>query len=345
MPVETPVSAAQPEMFKAETIQADTIQVNLRADIQEPERPDPLVLDDILGPPAGIEVAAGSSSSIAASAEADILAQAVETTPPANVDDAQPEMEWPQDVAPRVNLKIERTTEDDPGAPSEDEPENNQDDIDALFDTPSAADFGSAEDPEPEPEEMIRKSGKAAELVAGASAVGALIAGHARKGRSGIASAASKKKGMLSRLPVAASLALLLFGGIGFGVIKRESVVATLPQTAKLFAMIGLPVNLRGLEIQNVTSKIVAEQGVSQLVIEGDIVNVTKRDAKLSRLRFAIRSENGREIYSWKAPADKPALEPGETLHFKRRLASPPEESRDIVVRFETRGDMVAGVQ
>ena len=87
------------------------------------------------------------------------------------------------------------------------------------------------------------------------------------------------------------------------------------------------------------------EQGIAQLVVEGEIVNLAKTETKLSRLRLAIRSEKGQEIYSWKAAVDKPALEPGETLKFKRRLASPPDGSSDVVVRFETRGDMIAGVQ
>ena len=41
----------------------------------------------------------------------------------------------------------------------------------------------------------------------------------------------------------------------------------------------------------------------------------------------------------------QPVLEPGETLPFRSRLASPPGEGRDVQVRFFTRRDAVAGLR
>jgi hypothetical protein len=38
-------------------------------------------------------------------------------------------------------------------------------------------------------------------------------------------------------------------------------------------------------------------------------------------------------------------LAPGETLAFRSRLASPPPEAHDVLVRFFNRRDRVAGIQ
>ena len=256
-------------------------------------------------------------------------------------------------VMPRVNLKVERTTDDDLMASADEVLDNSQDDIDALFDTPSAEEFGGVLTEEPiivAPKPVTRigaiqnwfadKTHKRRELKASRQALRSVEVLESAK-----ASRTAKNTKKSKKLPLAASAAALIFVTLGLGVIYRESVVTSLPQSAKLYQMVGLPVNLRGVIIQNVSSHIVLEQGNPELTIEGEITNVTRQSAKLSRLRFAIRSENGREIYSWKATADKPILESGESIKFRRKLSAPPEEGHDVLVRFETKGDVIAGVQ
>jgi predicted Zn finger-like uncharacterized protein len=132
---------------------------------------------------------------------------------------------------------------------------------------------------------------------------------------------------------------------IGAGFQWRETVVQHLPQTANIYAAVGLPVNLRGVEIRNVASRILDDNGVNILVIDGDLHNVTKRKIDLPRLRFAVRGADGQEVYVWSAQADKNALNPGESLNFRRRLAAPPNDGKDISVRFLTRADTTAGIK
>lgn len=246
-------------------------------------------------------------------------------------------------VPPRINLKVERTTDDDWTAPNEEELVNSQDDIDALFDTPSAEEFGGAsiEVPLPTPVKPLTRI----------EVIKNWVSSKRRKKAPKIAPSfkmkktSNAKKIKNNKFPKAASITAILFLGLGASLVYRENVVSALPQSAKLFQLVGLPVNLRGVIIQNVTSHISLEQGNPELTVEGEITNVTRHTAKLSRLRFAIRSDNGREIYSWKASADKPVLEPGESMKFRRKLSGPPEDGHDVLVRFEAKGDMVAGVQ
>ena len=121
--------------------------------------------------------------------------------------------------------------------------------------------------------------------------------------------------------------------------------VRWLPQTASLYAAIGLPVNLRGLVFTNITTEKEAQEGVAVLVVDGAIVNDSKRSVDVPRLRFAIRDQDGHEIFTWTALPARNALMPGETLPFRTRLASPPRDGQQVLVRFFNRRDLAAGLQ
>ncbi len=63
-----------------------------------------------------------------------------------------------------------------------------------------------------------------------------------------------------------------------------------LPQTASLYAAIGLPVNLRGLTFADVTTATETHDGVPVLVVEGTIVSASPRIVEVPRLRFSVRN-------------------------------------------------------
>jgi predicted Zn finger-like uncharacterized protein len=128
-------------------------------------------------------------------------------------------------------------------------------------------------------------------------------------------------------------------------IVRRADVVRWVPQTASLYSAIGLPVNLRGLDFADVITKKETRDGVQMLVVEGTIVSLSSHAAAVPRLRFGVRNEAGREIYSWTALPDRKVLPAGETMRFRSLLATPPREGRDVVVRFFTRRDLVADIQ
>jgi predicted Zn finger-like uncharacterized protein len=122
----------------------------------------------------------------------------------------------------------------------------------------------------------------------------------------------------------------------------RSNVVRWLPQTASLYAAIGLPVNLRGLVFANVTTERETHDGLEVLVVQGSIVNDFKRAAEVPRLRFSVRYQSGYEVYSWTALPTRNVLLPRESLPFSSRLASPPREGDRVEVRFFNRRDLGA---
>jgi predicted Zn finger-like uncharacterized protein len=130
------------------------------------------------------------------------------------------------------------------------------------------------------------------------------------------------------------AVALLLFA-VNVAVIgARNEVVRFLPQTASFFAVIGLPVNLRSLIFENVKISKEAEDGVSVLIVQGTIVSTASKPVTVPRLRFAARDAAGQEIYTWTLLPSRSILGPGEHLGFRSRLASPPADARNVLVRF-----------
>ena len=119
----------------------------------------------------------------------------------------------------------------------------------------------------------------------------------------------------------------------------RNDLVRYLPQTASLFAAIGLPVNLRHLKFENVRISKEAQDGINILVVQGAIVNEAGTPAEVPRLRFAARNATGQEIYTWTALAARGVLGPGERLEFRNQIPAPPTEATDVIVRFFTAQD------
>lgn len=123
----------------------------------------------------------------------------------------------------------------------------------------------------------------------------------------------------------------------------RVALVRQFPQTASLFAALGMPVNLRGLSFMDVKSRSEFVDGAAVLVVEGTIVNLTTKTLDIPRLRFSLRNGSGHEVYAWTAVASKTSLESGNGLAFRTRLGSPPADGRDVIVRFFSRRDAGLG--
>lgn len=143
------------------------------------------------------------------------------------------------------------------------------------------------------------------------------------------------------RLPLAIAALLLIIGGL---IGLRAEIVRRAPQMASLYSAIGMPVNLRKLAFTDVRTTRETKDGVPVLIIEGTIVSTSATPLTVPRLRLALRNAAGAELTSWTAPAPQAKLAPFESLAFQSRLASPPDDGRDIVVRFFNRHDTVASL-
>src|SRR5690606_33587012 len=123
----------------------------------------------------------------------------------------------------------------------------------------------------------------------------------------------------------------------------RATIVGMAPALGGLYAAIGFPVNLRGLELRDVKTTREMQDGIPVLVIEGEVVNVAKHPVEIPRLRLAVLGGEGQELYSWTTLLQRSILSGDEKVAFKSRLASPPPEGRKVLVRFLTRADLTGG--
>jgi predicted Zn finger-like uncharacterized protein len=123
----------------------------------------------------------------------------------------------------------------------------------------------------------------------------------------------------------------------------RTPIVRIAPQMASFYAAIGMPVNLRDLVFQDVTTFNETRDGVPTLVIEGKIASIARAPVEVPELRLALRDANRLEIVSWTAAPEQTSLAPGEKLTFRSRLATPPEHGHDVVVRFLAKRDPTKG--
>jgi len=139
----------------------------------------------------------------------------------------------------------------------------------------------------------------------------------------------------------AAILGLLIVDSALIG--WRKDIVRFLPQTASLYAAMWLPVNLRGVSFDGVATSMETREAVPILVVQGNIVNATGEAADVPHLKLIVRNAAKQEIYSWTTPPPLPVLQPYRAVGFLTRLASPPAGSHDVLVRFVTSRDALAG--
>ena len=114
------------------------------------------------------------------------------------------------------------------------------------------------------------------------------------------------------------------------------------PFTAPAFSAIGLPVNVRGLAIEDVSARLGAVGEKNVLVVEGWIVNLRPGQTPAPDLRIALRGADGRDLYVWTTRAPTRRLERAQRVRFAARLEAPPDGARDAIVKFVASGDRPA---
>ena len=147
------------------------------------------------------------------------------------------------------------------------------------------------------------------------------------------------------RIPRFVAMTMGLMAIAVVGLVARESVVRFVPDLAGIYSSIGLPVNLRGLEFREVKTTREMQDGIPVLVIEGEVVNVVRHAVEVPRVRLAVLGPNGQELYSWTALLQRSILADSEKVSFRSRLASPPPEGREVLVRFLTRADLTVSAR
>ncbi|SFC51079.1 zinc finger domain-containing protein, LSD1 subclass [Bosea sp. CRIB-10] len=212
-----------------------------------------------------------------------------------------------------------------------------QSDLDAAM-----PDFPGAPSPEETAAELAEELRRAAEIDADISALASERAEPAQPDATPPSRLSKRKRNWpgarkpAGSLPSAAAGLFVVAGlaALGLGLWQRERVVRVMPQFAGLYASIGLPVNVRGLAFSAVESELVQDPQGRFLVVSGDVTNIAKSTTKVPPITVMVQGEDGKVLYSWTTEPPRPSLEPAELMHFRARLASPPQDGRSVQLRF-----------
>lgn len=151
------------------------------------------------------------------------------------------------------------------------------------------------------------------------------------------ASAEPARRAFALSLPLVAGW-LILIGAVGAAgwaaVTYRHTVAQLWPQTATVYALIGTPVNMRGLDLTNVTYRQDTEEGQPVLSITGKVVNIANHALPVPQIHVSLSDAAKQELYHWNFDVGVTSLMPGEENPFVTRLTSPPPDTRSVSVRF-----------
>lgn len=118
----------------------------------------------------------------------------------------------------------------------------------------------------------------------------------------------------------------------------RVPLVAALPQK-------GLPAEVEQLAFQRVHSETLVRNGVTTLVVEGELVNNSATDVAVPAIRVSLRSTAGAEVYSWLVEPEKAGLAPGRSIGFRSAVSAPPVDASKVTLKLAARQNQIIGMR
>lgn len=152
---------------------------------------------------------------------------------------------------------------------------------------------------------------------------------------------AARRKRVSNRFPVArakryfsAAMVILLIGLVVGGVFLRRDIVKTFPDLSGFYEGIGLPVNVVGLEFEDVETLRTFRDGVDVLLVSAQMRNIYDKSVSIPPILINILDANEKLIFQWEVKAQADLLEAGEVTLFETQLNSAPEEAARVQLVF-----------
>ena len=124
-------------------------------------------------------------------------------------------------------------------------------------------------------------------------------------------------------------------GLVVFVLADRTQIVELWAPTARLYEVIGLPVEPpgAGLQFQNVKSEQRLDNGATVLVLEGQIANVSTADRAVPAVIATSLGPDHKPVKSWRLMVTQSRLEPGASATFRSQERDPGVVA-DVAVTF-----------
>jgi predicted Zn finger-like uncharacterized protein len=116
--------------------------------------------------------------------------------------------------------------------------------------------------------------------------------------------------------------------------ITRNEVVAYWPESARYYQLLGIPVAQTpgALNLQKLTTSHDIENGLPTLVIQGEVVNVSRVAQEVPKLTVVLRDANEHDLASWSFTVTDERLLPGASVPFRTSVAEPGEAAKIVLV-------------
>lgn len=126
----------------------------------------------------------------------------------------------------------------------------------------------------------------------------------------------------------------VLGGLLGGGWYFREQVVAQVPQTARLYEALGIPVQLTSSPfVLDWRRAIQTEATGPTVTLSGQVINATEEPLPVPQLAVVLLNAQGNQIDSWAVEVGGGPLAPGEARDFTTK-GPWPQSANDVSVRL-----------
>jgi predicted Zn finger-like uncharacterized protein len=133
-------------------------------------------------------------------------------------------------------------------------------------------------------------------------------------------------------LRMAGLVALMVL--VGVGVAFRTEVVKQVPDLAGVYEMVGLGVNVIGLEFRDVRTIRALREGTEVMTVDARIVSVSGRNVVVPPVVVTLLDTEGSPVYEWSVTPDVRDLEPGEYVEFEATLTAAPKAAERVRLTF-----------
>ena len=198
-------------------------------------------------------------------------------------------------------------------------------------------------EPEPEPEAVIAREPSPPAGTSQSPLTGMVASlGAAPAGEDRVMPPEREDRSFTVRLAQAVGwlVLFLLVASIGWASIQYRQAIANLwPPSASIYSFLGMPVNVRGIALIDVSYQQAVEDGQQVLSVSGKVVNVSDRELPVPVIRVVLTDQAKRELYHWTFDVGVSSLKPGAQSPFVTRLSSPPPDARNVDIRFAEAGE------
>jgi predicted Zn finger-like uncharacterized protein len=129
---------------------------------------------------------------------------------------------------------------------------------------------------------------------------------------------------------------VLLLSLLLLGFSLRNDLVAWFPALAGLYAAVGLPVNVIGLEFEGSKTMTTFRSGKAVMLITSRIRSIASQVVPVPPVLVSLLDESGATVYEWTVTPQATEMAPGEVFEFSTEVSAPPQRAVTVRLSFTT---------